>query len=84
MRGKDQSTYLLCIHLYIRLTYQYFGYASNEKVVQIFNRIDKINLEEILESIDKIHFSNSEPNNNLDIDTNNGSVFINKTTKFNF
>lgn len=82
MREWGCPTYLLSSSLQIQLWHCRFSHASNVKVVQVSKVIDRINLRKKSGFINKFYSSDSESNNNLDINAN-VLTSINKVKKHN-
>lgn len=83
IKEKNRLIYLFSSNEYIYVWYYYCSYASNPRVVQVSKQIDKIGFGKILEFVNKSHSSDSEFNNNSDINANDIFAFMNKIIKRN-
>lgn len=84
VQEKNCPTYLFSSNSQIRLQHYCFSYATNIRVVQAFKLIDKIDIGKVLKLVNKSYSSNSEPDNNSDIDIDILTASISKTTEHNF
>ena len=85
VKGKGRPTYLLSSNPQICFWHCYLGHASNVGVIQASKLVNKIDLGRVINSEDKLHSSDSEPekenNKKLNANAKNKLVFIKKLSK---